>query len=114
VLRSFAPARGERGEAKEEEGAHRDDDARVARSAERGRFSPLRDRRYLEAMGVSLITDGSELRSLRYPPGESPFHVKGIAYRGHLEYVEAHVPGGVDAMKAAFPDPAVAAFFDQV
>ncbi|NLY94468.1 MAG: hypothetical protein GXY23_10635 [Myxococcales bacterium] len=65
-------------------------------------------------MGVSLITDGSELRSLRYPPGESPFHVKGIAYRGHLEYVEAHVPGGVDAMKAAFPDPAVAAFFDQV
>ena len=64
-------------------------------------------------MAVSLATDGSELRALRHPPGESPYHVKGVAYRGHLEYVEAHLPGGVDAMKAAFDDPAVAAFFDQ-
>lgn len=64
-------------------------------------------------MAVSLVTDGSELRALRYPPGESPYHVKGIAYRGHLDYVEAHVPGGVAAMKAGFVDPAVAEFFDQ-
>jgi hypothetical protein len=64
-------------------------------------------------MGVSLLTDGSELRALRHAPGESPFHVKGVAYRGHLEYVEANVPGGVAAMKAAFTDPAVAEFFDQ-
>jgi hypothetical protein len=64
-------------------------------------------------MAVSLVTDGSELRALRHPPGESPFHVKGVAYRGHLEYVEANVPGGVAAMKAAFSDPALAEFFDQ-
>jgi hypothetical protein len=64
-------------------------------------------------MGVSLLTDGSELRALRHAPGDSPFHVKGVAYRGHLDYVDANVPGGVAAMKAGFSDPAVAEFFDQ-
>lgn len=64
-------------------------------------------------MAITLVTDGSELRTLRFPPGESPYHVKGVAYRGHLEYVEAQVPGGVAAMQSAISDSAVSAFFDQ-
>lgn len=48
-----------------------------------------------------------------FPPGESPFAIKGTAYRGHIDYVERHVPGGMKAMCEAMPDPAHAAFFEQ-
>jgi hypothetical protein len=59
-------------------------------------------------------SDGAaELAALPFAPGEAPFRVKGTAYRGHLEYVEQHVPGGVAAMCEAFDDPRHRAFFGQ-
>jgi len=54
-----------------------------------------------------------ESRPLPFRPGESPFRVKGVAYRGHLEYVSEHVPGGVDEMLRGFRDPALPGFFAQ-
>ena len=47
-----------------------------------------------------------------FAPGESPFRIKGTAYRGHMEFVAEHVPGGVDAMLAALPDDGSRAFFE--
>jgi hypothetical protein len=54
-----------------------------------------------------------ESRPLPFRPGEGPFRVKGVAYRGHLEYVSEHVPGGVEAMMRGFRDSALAEFFTQ-
>lgn len=51
--------------------------------------------------------------SLPFPPGTSPFRIKGQAYRGHVTYTNAHVPGGMDAAVAALRDPALRSFFDQ-
>jgi len=48
-----------------------------------------------------------------FAPGASPFHVKGLAYRGHLEFVAEHVPGGVAAQNAAFEEDALREFFKQ-
>lgn len=59
------------------------------------------------------ISDGEELRRLRFAPGDSPFRIKGNGYRGHLQYVEQHLPGGVAAMLDAFDDPELRAFFEQ-
>ncbi len=50
---------------------------------------------------------------LPFPPGAGPFHVKGVAYRGHLEYVEAFLPGGVAACSEAIHDEALRRFWDQ-
>lgn len=61
----------------------------------------------------SFITDGEELRRLRFAPGESPFRIKGNGYRGHLKYVQENLPGGVEAMKDAFEDPRLKEFFNQ-
>lgn len=58
-----------------------------------------------------LALDGS--KPLPFPPGESPFRIKGVAYRGHLDYVVEHVPGGVPDMLDGFRDPALRAFFEQ-
>jgi hypothetical protein len=54
-----------------------------------------------------------ESQPLPFRPGEGPFRVKGVAYRGHLEYVSKHVPGGVEEMMRGFRDPALAEFFAQ-
>ena len=48
-----------------------------------------------------------------FAPGEGPFRIKGTGYRGHLEYVEASVPGGVQGMIARFDDARLAQFFAQ-
>lgn len=61
----------------------------------------------------SFKTDGEELRRLRFAPGESPFRIKGNGYRGHLQYVQANIPGGVEAMNAAFDDPKLKEYFEQ-
>lgn len=29
-----------------------------------------------------------------FEPGEGPFHVKGVSYRGHQKFIDDHVPGG--------------------
>src|SRR3954447_20372280 len=52
-------------------------------------------------------------RPLPFRPGEGPFRIKGVAYRGHLEYVAEHVPGGIAEMLAGFRDPALVQFFEQ-
>ena len=54
-----------------------------------------------------------ESRPLPFRPGESPFKIKGVAYRGHLEYVAEYVPGGVEEMLGGFRDPSLADFFRQ-
>jgi hypothetical protein len=48
-----------------------------------------------------------------FAPGESPFRIKGTAYRGHMAYAERHVPGGTAAMIAGLHDPRLRAFFEQ-
>jgi hypothetical protein len=45
-------------------------------------------------------------------PGESPFHVRGTAYIGHLEWLDRHFPGGRAAFLAALTPP-MRAFFNQ-
>lgn len=63
---------------------------------------------------MELRGDGAaELISLPFAPGESPFRVKGTAYRGHLEYTEKNVAGGVAGMLADFRDPRLRHFFEQ-
>jgi hypothetical protein len=54
-----------------------------------------------------------ESKPLPFPPGEGPFRIKGGAYRGHLDYVAEHLPGGVEEMLHGFRDPALAPFFTQ-
>lgn len=64
-------------------------------------------------MVLRFVNDGSrELSSIPFEPGESPFRIKGMAYRGHLDYVAANVPGGIDAMLGAL-QPAQRRFFEQ-
>jgi len=46
------------------------------------------------------------------PPGESPFHIKGVAYLGHLEWVDKHFPGGRPAFMALL-SPTMSAYFSQ-
>lgn len=43
----------------------------------------------------------------------APFRIKGVGYRGHMEYVTHNLEGGVAAMNAAFADDAMRAFFSQ-
>ena len=58
-------------------------------------------------------TDGTDgLIAFPFPAGESPFRVKGLAYRGHLEYVAESVPGGISAMLQGLEER-TATFFEQ-
>jgi hypothetical protein len=61
-----------------------------------------------------LPDDGAlELARMPHPPGLGPFRIKGVAYRGHLDYVRQHVPGGVEAMYGALGSSAMRSFFEQ-
>jgi len=51
--------------------------------------------------------------ALPFPAGSSPFHVKGVAYLGHVDYAEKHIPGGAHAVAAAMRDPALREFFER-
>ena len=53
------------------------------------------------------------LLTLPFEPGGSPFRIKGVAYRGHVEYCDRFVPGGHRAALEALGRPAVREFFDQ-
>jgi serine/threonine protein kinase len=46
-------------------------------------------------------------------PGLSPFHVKGIAYRGIARLIEKRVPGGMAALERELDDARVAQFISQ-
>jgi hypothetical protein len=54
--------------------------------------------------------DFARIARLPFGPGEGPFRIKGVGYRGHLQYVGETV--GLDAMLAGM-DPDHAAYFDQ-
>jgi len=54
-----------------------------------------------------------DIERLPFPPGEAPFRLKGTAYRGHIDYVQANVPGGLAAQNAAFRSAKLRAFFEQ-
>ena len=46
------------------------------------------------------------------PPGESPFHIRGTGYLGHLAWVDQQFPGGRTAFLALLSPP-MRAFFSQ-
>lgn len=50
---------------------------------------------------------------LPFPPGESPFHVKGNVVRGFSEHFNRAVPGGVDAVIARLPTDALRVYLSQ-
>ena len=54
-----------------------------------------------------------EHETLPYRPGESPFRVKGVFYRGSVEYIERTVPGGVRAVLGAIQGEALRGFLEQ-
>ena len=46
-------------------------------------------------------------------PGQSPFNIRGHAYREFLGYVDEHVVGGRTALSGALPSEAFRAFLGQ-
>jgi hypothetical protein len=48
-----------------------------------------------------------------FPPGKSPFHVKGGVYIGTQKYFAKQVKGGLDALHAEIKDPALLEFIQQ-
>jgi hypothetical protein len=46
-------------------------------------------------------------------PGTSPFWQKGLVYRGNLDFMNRHVPGGVPAIVRNLPTPELRKFFEQ-
>jgi hypothetical protein len=56
---------------------------------------------------------GDHYETLPFPAGASPFRIKGTAYRGHLDYAEAQIPGGQAAIVAQVRDPALRDFLSQ-
>ena len=51
--------------------------------------------------------------TLTFSPAPELFRAKGVAYRGHLDFVARHVPGGIKRHNEAFGDPRLVAFFEQ-
>lgn len=49
----------------------------------------------------------------QFPPGESPFHARGLVYLGAQSFYGANVPGGIDAVMRALPDGRLHSFFHQ-
>jgi serine/threonine protein kinase len=47
------------------------------------------------------------------PPGESPFHIKGMPYRGLVRFIEKAVPGGIETFCQKLPDPRLTGFLQQ-
>jgi hypothetical protein len=61
-------------------------------------------------------TQSSSVRSsLKLPcaPGASPFHIKGIAYRGLVQLIERRIPGGLAELEGHLHDERIAPFLSQ-
>jgi hypothetical protein len=61
-------------------------------------------------------TQSSSVRSslkLPCPPGASPFHIKGIAYRGLVQLIERRIDGGLAALEGHLHDERIAPFLSQ-
>ena len=69
--------------------------------------APNRDVEDVEASSIRAASP------LPCAPGESPFHIKGMPYRGLLYFVAKSLPGGVEAFTAALEDPRLRAFVGQ-
>jgi hypothetical protein len=48
-----------------------------------------------------------------FAPGRSPFHIKGVAYRGVSTYLDAKVPGGFQALLDSIADVQLREFLKQ-
>ncbi|MEC7522771.1 MAG: hypothetical protein VYE22_22975 [Myxococcota bacterium] len=53
------------------------------------------------------------MSSWPFAPGESPFRMKGIAYRAFLKFIEEELPGGKEAFLQQLEDPALREFASQ-
>ena len=51
--------------------------------------------------------------ALPFPPGTSPFCIKGIFYRSNIEYAERVIPGGFAKVLGLIRDPVLRSFFEQ-
>ena len=56
---------------------------------------------------------GRRLSGVPYGFGESPFRIKGLGYRGHVEHTNQHVRGGLARALEVANDPALSKFFAQ-
>ncbi|HEY3819234.1 MAG TPA: hypothetical protein VGL81_18825 [Polyangiaceae bacterium] len=54
-----------------------------------------------------------DYEALPFPAGTSPFRIKGVTYRGHVDYAASFIPGGERAVIDALRTPELRAFFDQ-
>lgn len=50
---------------------------------------------------------------LPFPPGQSPFHVRGLNFLAMREYCDREVPGGVAGVLARLPSDSLRRFFEQ-
>jgi uncharacterized protein (TIGR02265 family) len=48
-----------------------------------------------------------------FPPGKSPFHVKGVVYRNFFDYLEEKLPDGRARLLSALEDEALRSYADQ-
>jgi hypothetical protein len=58
-------------------------------------------------------TAREDYEALPFPAGTSPFRIKGVAYRGHVDYAASFIRGGEQAVVDSFQDPALRTFFEQ-
>jgi hypothetical protein len=59
------------------------------------------------------VTSAAAFPPLPCAPGASPFHIKGLAYRGLVRAAARLVPGGIDGFCRAFADKRLSAFVAQ-
>jgi hypothetical protein len=59
------------------------------------------------------MPSAEDYEALPFPAGTSPFRIKGVAYRGHVDYAASFIPGGERAVVEGFRDPTLRAFFEQ-
>lgn len=70
-------------------------------------------RAMLTTMATSIAPSALDPENLPFPPGSSPFRVKGVFHKGNLDYLERVVPGGAAAVLARVASAPFRAFFEQ-
>jgi serine/threonine protein kinase len=63
--------------------------------------------------GVRTPANRDVVSPLPVAPGTSPFHIKGMSYRGLVTFAAKVLPGGLDALVAAFEDDRLGPFMRQ-
>jgi hypothetical protein len=59
------------------------------------------------------VSHASDAVRARFPPGTSPFRIKGVTYRNFVDYVEQEVEGGLARLASEVRDPELRAFAGQ-